>query len=149
MGGSEQQITAKKPRGKPFVPGDPRINRQGVPIEAVALARALREATADVLLGPSPRHPDKTRLECILEALADKAERGDARAAEILFERIGGRPTQPEAEASEQGDIVINWGGPPPVWALPRQPVPSLPCQLGDGQRSLDGLPYNPEDRDK
>jgi hypothetical protein len=122
MDGSEQQIAAsdkprKRGRGKPFVKGDTRINRRGVPREAVALAQKLRDLAADVLFSPSPRSESKTRLICILEALADKAERGDVRAAEILFERIGGRPTQPPVSPSEGGRIVIEWNSAPPPWA--------------------------------
>lgn len=121
MNGSEQQIAAsetpRRGRGKPFVKGDVRINRRGVPRESAALAKLLRDAAADVLLSSSPRYEDKARLTCILEALADKAERGDVRAAEVLFERVGGRPTQPEDKQAESGRIVIEWNGPPPPWA--------------------------------
>jgi len=143
MDGSEQQIAAKKRRGKPFVPGDPRINRHGVPNEAVALARALREAAADVLLGPSPRHRDKTRLECILETLADRAERGDGKAAEILFDRFGGRPTQPEADGSGGGSVVIQYDGPRPDWMLPPLPNSSHASdvrELSTGSQSVSAL---------
>jgi len=122
MDGSEQQIAAterprKRGRGKPFVLGDSRINRAGVPSESVALAKLLREVAADVLFSPSPDDPAKTQLTCIVEALVDKAKQGDVRAAEVLFERVGGRPTQPEADASDRGRITIEWDGPPPPWA--------------------------------
>lgn len=121
MNSSEQQIAAdekpRKRRGKPFQPGDPRINRRGVPRESVALAKLLRESAAEVLLSPSPRCPAKTRLTCIEEALADKAERGDVRAAEVLFDRVGGRPTQSEAGAPERGGIVFEFNFAPPPWA--------------------------------
>lgn len=121
MDGSEQQIAAsetpRKRRGKPFVAGDLRINRRGVPRESVALAKLLRNTAADVLFSPSPRCEAKARLTCIMEALADKAERGDVRAAEVLFERVGGRPTQSEENVSERGRITIQWNGAPPPWA--------------------------------
>ena len=121
MDGSEQRVPASKTsgrgRGKPFVAGDSRINRRGVPKEAVALAKLLRDAAADVLLSPSPRCEAKTRLVSIVEALADKAERGDVKAAEILFDRVGGRPTQPQADTSERGPITFEWTFEPPPWA--------------------------------
>src|SRR5215469_6905816 len=144
MDRSEQQIAAKKPRGKPFLPGDPRIDRQGVPNEAVALAKAVRETEAEILFGPCPRHPNKMLLVCILDALAGKAERGDVRAAEILLDRIGGKPTQPEADGSGRGDITIVWAGAMPEWAKPAaplQPVSSLPSHPGDVPQNFCSLP--------
>ena len=148
MNGSEQQIAAsdkprKRGRGKPFVMGDTRINRRGVPRESVALAKVLRDTAADVLLSQSPRQPDKTRLVCALEALADKAERGDVRAAEVLLDRIGGKPTQPiEGDVSERGRIVIEWGGSPPPWApkhvLDEYEKKKALCEARQPQRILD-----------
>lgn len=123
MDGSEQQIAAseargKRGRGKPFVKGDARINRHGVTRESAALAKLVRDTAADVLFNPSPRQPDKRRLVCILETLSDKAEGGDVRAAEVLLERIGGKPTQPiEADVTERGRITFEWSFEPPSWA--------------------------------
>lgn len=123
MDGSEQQIAAterarrRRGRGKPFVKGDLRINRRGVPRESLALAKLLRDTAADVLFSPCPRCETKTRITCILEVLAAKAERGDVRAAEVLFERVGGRPTRLEENVPERSRITIEWNGPPPEWA--------------------------------
>jgi hypothetical protein len=94
----------------------------------VALAKLLREVAADVLFSPSPDDPAKTQLTCIVEALVDKAKQGDARAAELLFERVGGRPALPEENVSERGGVTIKWYGPPPPWA-PKEMLDEYECK--------------------
>lgn len=95
-----QQPTAKKARrgkGKPFQPGDPRINRQGVPKEAIEFQKALREQFAVELEKPSAhdKSGQQTKFQRIVSRVVELAEKGSPWATEMVFDRLGGKPVQP------------------------------------------------------
>ena len=79
---------AAKKRGKPFTPGDKRINRKGRPRTGESTAEILRAKLDQTVKG-------KTRRENIAEALITKAEGGDVPAARTVIERVEGRPLTP------------------------------------------------------
>lgn len=70
---------------KPFVKGDPRINRKGQPRKLPSLDKLLPE-----VLGSDD--DDESKIKQILDALAERAlHKGGDRAAEILMERGYGK----------------------------------------------------------
>lgn len=76
---------------KPFKPGDdPRRNLAGPPRKLPALDRLLAD-----ILGYEEGNPEESaRAAAILEALYNKAIRGDTRAADIILERAYGKAKQ-------------------------------------------------------
>lgn len=72
---------------KPFTKGDPRINRNGRPKMVPGLDKLLVE-----VLGAEVGK--KTKVQRILEKLADLAIKGDVRAAELLLNRCYGKPVE-------------------------------------------------------
>lgn len=74
--------------GKPFVKGDPRINRKGAPKKLPELDKLLAEVLGEEKDG-------KTAAEAILSAIRLKAVKGDVRAAEMLMDRAYGKAKQP------------------------------------------------------
>lgn len=101
LAGNSQTSQPKKRqqggKGKPFKPDDPRINRNGVPAEALEFQRRLREALADELSKTSELDPSgkQTKFERIVEQIVLRAQGGSEWAAEMVFDRIGGKPIQP------------------------------------------------------
>lgn len=96
----------KKPRGKPFVKGDQRINRAGVPREAVEFQNALRVAFAEELDRPHPMTvgPDgqpvkgmapRSNFVSIIRRVVELAAAGQPWAIEMIFDRVGGKVVQP------------------------------------------------------
>lgn len=83
----------KKPRGKPFVSGDPRINGHGHRTAAdVAFNRSLREVI--VRVGNESVKSDKveySRVELMVRGLYVKASKGDVSAFNALIERVEGK----------------------------------------------------------
>ena len=75
-------------KGKPFAPGDKRINRKGRPPAGDSTAEVMREKLAQVKGG-------KTRREIIAEAQIVKAEKGDTVAARLVIERAEGHAVTP------------------------------------------------------
>ena len=73
--------------GKPFVKGDPRINRKGAPKKLPALDELLAEVLGEEKDGI-------TAAEAILKALRLKAAKGDVRAIEVMLDRAYGRAKQ-------------------------------------------------------
>jgi hypothetical protein len=84
MPGGKGRITFAD--AKPFVKGDPRINRLGTP----------RKLNLDKLLrkGVMTRVNNQSALKGILMKLRDMALDGDIRAAELLLDRAFGRAKQ-------------------------------------------------------
>lgn len=80
--------------GKPFVKGDPRINRKGAPKKLPELDKLLAEVLGEEKDG-------KTAAEAILSAIRLKAVKGDVRAAEMLMDRAYGK-------AKQQIDLDVN-----------------------------------------
>ena len=72
---------------KPFTKGDPRINRNGRPKTVPGLEKLLIE-----VLGAEVGK--KSKVQRILEKLADLAIKGDVRAAELLLNRCYGKPVE-------------------------------------------------------
>jgi hypothetical protein len=103
MVSTEQRAPKRRPRGKPFVPGDPRINRGGVPAEAVAFQRAMREALAAELSKPSDRDPGERVFESMIHRLVALAKAGERWAIEMVLDRICGKPAQAVALTGEGG----------------------------------------------
>ncbi len=116
--GREQRIATKRKRrgpGKPFVKGDARINRAGVPLESLAFQNALREAFATELTKPSPFDPEgqQNRFERIVRRVVDLAEAGQSWAVEMVWDRIGGKPIQPvsDSDGPRKVEVVIRQVG--------------------------------------
>lgn len=78
---------------KPFVKGDPRINRKGKK-PTVDLMQAIRDALSQ-----------PNALERIAEALRQRAAKGDIKAIELLLDRLHGKVSQGIAIESQP---VIN-----------------------------------------
>ena len=103
--GSEQPTAANRKRsgnphpgkGKPFEPGDPRINRKGAPSEAVEFQKKLREAFSADLSKPSRFDAEGklSKFDRIIERIVEMAEGGLPWACEFVFDRIGGKPVHP------------------------------------------------------
>ena len=150
MEDSEQRIAAKRRRGPgtPFVKGDPRINRAGVPSESLAFGKALREAFAESLAAPSQYGEGKTRLQHIVEALVERAEAGDQKAAELIFDRIAGKPTQAiDANVSSQPDVTIMFDGPVPEWAKKSKYITGEAAPAIEGAIVAKAQPIEVEDK--
>ncbi len=110
---SSKQATGKKrgPKGRnrgSFRSGDPRINRRGVPKEAIEFQKALRGAFAAELEKPSSRDPrgQQTKFERIVARVVELAEKGSPWATELLFDRLGGKPVQP-VSGTEGGPVEV------------------------------------------
>lgn len=71
---------------KPFVKGDPRINRKGQPRKLPRINDLLAE-----VLGEDEK---SSAAKAILEAILKKAKRGDVKAAELLLNRAYGSVKQ-------------------------------------------------------
>ena len=112
----EQRIAANRKRsgnphpskGKPFEPGDPRINRAGVPDESLKFQQRLREAFAAELGKASELDPEgkQTKFERIVERIVLMAEGGCPWAAEMIWDRIGGKPIQPHEVGGVDGEPI-------------------------------------------
>jgi hypothetical protein len=85
MSGGKGKISPKD--GKPFVKGDPRINRKGRPPKLPDLDSLLAEVLADEREGISA-------MKLILIALRKRAFAGDVRAGELLLDRAYGKLKQ-------------------------------------------------------
>jgi len=87
-----------RPRGRPFTPGDPRINRAGRGSPSAVLTDALR-----ALAGKSAG-AGKTHAQTLAAVLWQRAEAGDMRAAALIADRLEGRPGQ-RVEVASDGDL--------------------------------------------
>lgn len=76
----------KRVVGRPFVKGDPRINRGGRP--PALLSKAMQQIVSDA------------DAEAILKRLVSAAKRGDLQAVQMLWDRMEGKPVSRQ----EQGD---------------------------------------------
>lgn len=93
--------------GRPFVKGDTRINRGGVPAEAREFHAQFRKALADTLAKPC-RNGTMSRFEKGLEGLAQAFERGKPWAVAEVLDRFIGKPKQAiEASDGEGGPLVV------------------------------------------
>jgi hypothetical protein len=81
--------------GKPFVKGDPRINRKGAPKKLPKLDEILGN-----VLGKE-NDQGITEVELIIDALKKKAKTGDVKSAQLLMDRGYGK-------VKEQIDITTN-----------------------------------------
>jgi hypothetical protein len=104
--------TKKRPRGKPFVSGDPRINRAGVSKEQAALQEIVRQTASAVLLVV----PDEQKHDVLTEIFLTTAKRavsGDQAAAEFLLKCAGWSPKQSvELSGPDGGAIIFDMPGP-------------------------------------
>jgi hypothetical protein len=103
MVSTEQQAPKRRPRGKPFTKGDPRINRGGVPAEALQFQREMRSALAEELSKPSEHDPCARKFEVMIGRLVALAEGGERWAIDAVLDRIGGKPAQAVALTGEGG----------------------------------------------
>jgi hypothetical protein len=95
MAGGNKKIEAAD--GKPFVKGDPRINKAGRPRKLPDLDSLLIEVLGEHVRG-------KEALKGILIALRKKANAGDVRAAELLMDRAYGKIKQ---QTEHSGTIAV------------------------------------------
>jgi len=77
---------------KPFVKGDPRINRKGAPKKIVKLQNLL-EAVFGIEID-TPEEIKKSSVGKILKAMEKGALKGNMHAANSLLDRLYGRPKQ-------------------------------------------------------
>lgn len=77
---------------KPFVKGDPRINRKGAPKKIVKLQNLL-EAVFGIEID-TPEEIKKSSVAKILKAMEKGALKGNMHAANSLLDRLYGRPKQ-------------------------------------------------------
>lgn len=75
-------------------------NPNGQPRKLPSLDKLLPEVLGDDL-------DDNSKIKAILIKLADKAEKGDIRAAEILLDRAWGKPKQ-SIESDSKVDVTFN-----------------------------------------
>lgn len=75
-------------KGRPFTPGDARINRRGRPAVPDCLTDCLRE------VAEQPAPAGKTKAQALAAVLWRKALAGDLRAAALILDRLEGRPFQ-------------------------------------------------------
>lgn len=98
------QRTPKKPRGKPFEKGDPRINRQGKSKELAELEREFRQAIIDELgrIDENDSEHKRTNFQAIAHRWVELGKGGNLAAIEGLTERILGKPVQPVSGVPDQ-----------------------------------------------
>lgn len=77
---------------KPFVKGDPRINRKGPPKKVVRLQNLLNEMFGVTF--ENPEEIKKSDVGKIMTALAKAAKRGNVHAANSVLDRLYGKPKQ-------------------------------------------------------
>ena len=94
---NRMQRAAKRPRGKPFEKGDPRINREGKSKELVALEQEFRQAIVDELMRPDAGDASGARrnFQAVAAKWVEIAKSGNLAAIQGLTERILGKPVQP------------------------------------------------------
>jgi hypothetical protein len=93
--------------GRPFVKGDTRINRGGLPSEAREFHLQFRQALAAALSKPC-RGGKMTRFEKGLEGLAKAFEQRRPWAVAEVLDRFIGKPKQSlEASGTEGGPLVV------------------------------------------
>jgi uncharacterized membrane protein len=96
-------ITAKKQRGgKPFVKGDPRINRDGRPEGSVSIVEGIKKKLLEI----EPANK-KTYLELFLSKLFLKAiKEGNEQLMKDMINRVDGMPKQ-TTDITSKGDKLI------------------------------------------
>ncbi len=86
------QQRKKRGPGKPFVKGDARINRGGLPTEARQFQEQYRQALVAALSKPSRRAAAISRFEKGIERLAESFESGRPWAVAEVLDRLIGKP---------------------------------------------------------
>jgi len=108
--GREQRTAKKRPRGpgRPFEPGDARINRQGKSKELADLEREFRQAIVDELRRVDEFDPEKRskNFEALVHRWVELGKGGNLAAIESLAERILGKPVQPLG-GTEGGPVEV------------------------------------------
>jgi hypothetical protein len=92
MPGGRGNINGKD--GKPFVKGDPRINRKGQPKKIPSLDAVLQD-----VLG------DNNEMKAVIKKVINEAKKGNIRASELLLNRVYGNVKQ---TIDIDGKISIN-----------------------------------------
>ena len=109
MAQNSEQPRKRRGPGKPFVKGDARINRGGLPSEAREFHLQFRQALADALSKPS-RKGAATRFEKGLERLAQAFQRGKPWAVAEVLDRFIGKPKQSvEASGLDGGALTVKF----------------------------------------
>lgn len=97
---------------KPFVKGDPRINRKGQPKKILKLQKVLEE----VLGITDGSQIDKSDIALIIKAIANKAKKGDVFAAREILDRLYGKVKQvielPSSEARDEVSKLMPFAKP-------------------------------------
>jgi hypothetical protein len=94
-------MTAKghPPASTCFKKGDPRCNRKGqVSADTVRLSADIKGFLTSIGGELSVRRPTCSFAESVARTLWERAENGDVRAVEIIFERIMGKPKENEGQ---------------------------------------------------
>ena len=87
---------------KPFVKGDPRINKHGTP-RGKRLATLIREELERVV-AVNRDGTEFSNNDMIIKKHTEKAKSGDHKSTEILWERLEGKPGQ-EIKVEHSGEI--------------------------------------------
>jgi hypothetical protein len=96
--------------GRPFVKNDPRINRAGHPKGQRNLSTILREML-DEKVDVIDEHGNKVRKQfqdVLVRKLIKKANDGDLRAIQEVFNRLEGMPKQ-KTEVENTGEITVRF----------------------------------------
>lgn len=99
--------------GRPFTPGDPRIYRAG---DAKSKGRQFQIVVREWLEAGAEMssEPGKSRVQCLLDLLWDKAMAGDRdslTAAQLLLDRAYGKPQQAvELTGAGGAPVAITFG---------------------------------------
>jgi hypothetical protein len=114
----------KQPMGRPFVPGDPRINRNGRPTLDKSLTEQLRRDSSRRLPAVEELPPawqrawpyisaiwphTRTILQLFSRKLWLDGIMGDNQARSIIYERLEGRVPQPEYVKVEGTVVTVTW----------------------------------------
>jgi len=134
----------KKPRGRPFTKGDARINRAGVPADAVEFSKRLRESLARELGKPYPEEPSGqvSNFQQLSARLVQLAVSGSREALQIVLERLAGRVPQ-TVTGAEGGPVQVQYviEAPRPFHSAQGKPKHE---QASDSARARRGLPAIP-----
>lgn len=115
MQGTGAQQPKKMPRGKPFEPGDPRINRDGRP-KRKPITDALLAALAE-----TSGRAKRSKADQGARKLVQLFLKGDIQAAKLILAYVEGLPRQPvDVTIRQEAERIAGATGADPDWLLRR-----------------------------